>query len=277
MLEVEALKEEVREMKRTEEGDMPGPKTRGRSSKGPSKSAKMGAVTPPSQESIQENTKSSISNRENEISAAQSQASKSPTLTQAKSNTRPQLGKRSYASVAISNPAQVPEQPWTQVKYKNRKPSQQHPIKSTLKAKHQGRRILFPRKTTGRQMSEADLMLVLNEALAKAGEGVDICFSRVRYLPSGAVFALLIEKANAGLLVPRLSNTLIQAAKTVDAAIVGVEILEHWQRLKVHRMSLYRYLDEGKMGLLKQEVESSTGIQLKALPRWLINENRLRE
>lgn len=28
------------------------------------------------------------------------------------------------------------------------------------------------------------------------------------------------------------------------------------------------------MDLLKKEVESSTGIQLKTLPRWLINENR---
>ena len=65
---------------------MSGPKTRGGSSKGPSKSAKMGAVTPPSQESIQENTNSSIPNKEKEISAAQSQASKSPTPTQANSN-----------------------------------------------------------------------------------------------------------------------------------------------------------------------------------------------
>ena len=64
-------------------------------------------------------------------------------------------------------------------------------------------------------MSEADLMLILNEALAKAGEGVDTRFSRVRYSPSGAISALLTEKANAGLLVPRLSNTLIRAAETV--------------------------------------------------------------
>ncbi len=90
------------------------------------------------------------------------------------------------------------------------------------------------------------------------------------------VSALLTEKANAGLIVPRLSNTLIRAAKTVDAAIVRVEILEHWQRLKVHGMSLDRCLGEGKMELLKREVESSTGIQLKALPRWLINENPLK-
>ena len=120
-------------------------------------------------------------------------------------------------------------------------------------------------------------MLVLNEALAKAGEGVDVRFSRVRYSPSGAVSALLTEKANARILIPRLSNVLIRAAKTVDEAIVGVEILEHWQHLKVHGMSLDRYLGEGKMELLKREVESSTGIQLKTLPHWLINENRLRE
>ncbi len=42
-------------------------------------------------------------------------------------------------------------------------------------------------------------------------------------------------------------------------------------------MSLVRYLGEGNMELLKREVESSTGIQLKAHPRWLINQNRLRE
>ena len=96
-------------------------------------------------------------------------------------------------------------------------------------------------------MSEADLMLVLNKELQKAGEGLDTRFSRVRYSPSGAVSALLTEKANAGSIIPRLSNVLIRAAKTIDAAIVGVEILEHWQRLKVHGMSLERYLGEGKM------------------------------
>ena len=44
-------------------------------------------------------------------------------------------------------------------------------MKSTLNSEYQGRRILFPRETTSQQMSEADLMLVLNEALVKAGEG----------------------------------------------------------------------------------------------------------
>ena len=58
---------------------------------------------------------------------------------------------------------------------------------------------------------------------------------------------------------------------------MGIEILEHWQRLKVHGMPLERYLGEGKMELLKREVESATGIQLKTMPRWLISKSRLKE
>ena len=42
-------------------------------------------------------------------------------------------------------------------------------------------------------------------------------------------------------------------------------------------MSLERYLGEGKMELLCREIESSTGIQLKRVSRWLITESRLEE
>ena len=42
-------------------------------------------------------------------------------------------------------------------------------------------------------------------------------------------------------------------------------------------MPLERYLGKGKMELLKQEVELSTGIQLKTIPRWLISEDQLRQ
>ncbi len=93
------------------------------------------------------------------------------------------IEKQSYAAVAASTPAQIPEQPWTQVKHKNRKPSQQNAVSSTLNVEYQGKRILFPWEGTGHQVSKADLILVLNEALARAGEGVDIRFSRIRYLP----------------------------------------------------------------------------------------------
>ena len=158
---------------------------------------------------------------------------------------------------------QLPAQsPWAQVSYGNRRPSGKHG--TTAKPKQLGERILFPRNQEGQKKSEADLMLALNEALQKAGEESHIRFCRVKYAPSGAISALLNEKADAGLLIPRKSNLLIRAVKSVDPQVSGVEVPEHWQRLKVHGMPLERYLGEGKMELLKREVESATGIQLKA-------------
>ena len=116
-------------------------------------------------------------------------------------------------------------------------------------------------------------MLVLSKALQKAGESAFIRFSRVSYSQSGAISALLTEKADAVELLKTRKNTLIRAAKMIDTAVIGAEAL---QCLKVHGMPLERYLGEGKMELLKREVESSTGVQLK-IPRWLILESRLRE
>lgn len=70
---------------------------------------------------------------------------------------------------------------------------------------------------------------------------------------------------------------MIRAVKAVDPAVVGIEVLKHWQRLKVHGMPLEEILGEGKIELLRREVESAMGIQLKSMPRWLISENRLKE
>lgn len=47
-------------------------------------------------------------------------------------------------------------------------------------------------------MSEPDLILVLNKALGGVGEEVDIRFSQVMYLPSGAVSAFLLKKLMLG-------------------------------------------------------------------------------
>ncbi len=195
---------------------------------------------------------------------------------------------RSYATVAAAKPAQTQtqprakvsfkkssEQPWTKVSYGTRKSNMRQP-NSTIQQEQLGRRVLFP-GNAGQEKSEADLMLALNEALQQAGEEMSLRFIQVRYAPSGAISALLFEKADAGQLLPRRSNLLIRAVKALDPAVVGIEIPEHWQRLKVHGMPLKRYLGEGKMELLKREVESVTGIQLKLAPRWLINESRLRE
>ncbi len=116
------------------------------------------------------------------------------------------------------------------------------------------------------QKSKEDLMLVLNKSLQKTRVPAYIRFCRVGYAQSGAISALLTEKSSEKDLIKEHSKVLIRAAKSIDEAVIGVEALERWQRLKVHRMPLARYLREGKIELLCCEIEFSIAIKLKTTP-----------
>lgn len=110
--------------------------------------------------------------------------------------TQPNILRKSYAQVTREQPTRSSsEKPWTEVKYANKK---QGASQAQAKKQEPGsRRILFPRKEAQPKKSEEDIMLALNEALQKAGEPASIRFSGVRYSRSGAISALLTEKANA--------------------------------------------------------------------------------
>ena len=71
-----------------------------------------------------------------------------------------------------------------------------------------------------------------------------------------------------------MAISLSERQKIVDQAVIGVEVLEHWYRLKVYEMSLERYLGDRKMELFRREIKSLTGIWLKTTPRWLISKSR---
>ena len=152
------------------------------------------------------------------------------------------------------------EKAWTEVTSSSRGRKVTTP--SMPKVEPEKRRVIFRREPSVSQKSEADLMLALNESLPKAGIPAYTRFSRVGYSQSGAISALLTEKFNAEELISNHTNILIRAAKSVDEGVIGVEALERWQRLKVHGMSLARYLGKGKMEILCREIESSIGIQL---------------
>lgn len=164
---------------------------------------------------------------------------------------------------------------WTEVTRISRRRKADTPAKS--KVEPEKRRVIFRREASSPQKLEADLMLALNESLQKTGITTYTRFSMVGYSQWGAISALLTEKFNAEQLISPHANMLIRVAKAVDAGIIGVEALERWQRLKVHEMSLERYLGEGEMVMLCREINSFMGIQLKTLPRWLISESRLEE
>lgn len=181
---------------------------------------------------------------------------------------------KSYAQIAASKVPKIStEKTWTEVTGGSRR----RKTPSMPRIEPEKRRVIFWREALSAQKSEADLMLALNESLQKASVPPHTRFSRVGYLQSGAISALLTEKSSADQLITTHANILIRAAKSVGARIIRVEALERWQRLKVYGMPLERYLGEGKMVLLRRELESSTGIQLKTISRWLISESRLEE
>lgn len=85
----------------------------------------------------------------------------------------------------------------------------------------------------------------------------------MRYSQLGAIFGHLIEKSNTKDLLKDYLTTLIQVAKLVDKRVIEVETLEHWHRLKVHRVPFMRYLEKGKIKLLCQKIGLFTRIRLK--------------
>ena len=181
---------------------------------------------------------------------------------------------KSYAQIAASGSPKIAiEKAWTKVTSSSYRQKATTP--NIPKVEPEKRRIIFCREALSPQKSEADLMLALNKSLQKAGIPAYTRFSRVGYSQSGAISTLLTEKSSVEQLVKNHSNIIIRTAKAVDAGVIGVEALERWQRLKVHGMSLARYLGEGKMEVLCREIESSTGIQLKTVPCWLISESQL--
>ena len=106
-------------------------------------------------------------------------------------------------------------------------------------------------------------MLILNKGLQQIKKKTYIRFTQGQYAPSGTVFIFLTKIADVGQLISQQSNLLIPEVKTVDPAVVGIEVLEHWQRLKVYGMLLKINLGEGKIKLLRRKVESTIEIQLK--------------
>lgn len=60
---------------------------------------------------------------------------------------------------------------------------------------------------------------------------------------------------------------LIEATKSVDKVVVGMEKLEQWHKLKVYRISLIYYLGKRKMEVLCRKIKLSTEIELKIIPQ----------
>ena len=154
--------------------------------------------------------------------------------------------RKSYAQMAASgSPKITTEKAWTEVTRSSRR--RKATTLSTPKVKPEKRRVIFRQEALSPQKLEADLMLALNKSLQKAEIPAYTRFTRVEYLQSLAIFTLLTEKSSTKQLVGNHSNILIKAAKVIDTEVIIIEALKHWQGLKLHGISLARYLRERKI------------------------------
>ena len=140
----------------------------------------------------------------------------------------------------------------------------------------EARRLLFRReggKAAPRTKKE-DVILAINQAVAKEHFPAFIRVVDAGYTNTGAVTVLLEKGTLGSMLLPNHKDLLVTAARQADPAVISVELLEQWYRVKVHGVPVRRYLTCG-LTLAREEIELGTEYQLKRNPTWLRSSKEL--
>lgn len=90
----------------------------------------------------------------------------------------------------------------------------------------------------------------------------------LRYTRRGHLSGLTAEYASANDVLEHAAEVTAAAYK-LDPAVVKIEKTEKWRKLRVHGVSLDRYLGDGGLDLAKEEIELMTGESLPYTPRWI--------
>ena len=154
------------------------------------------------------------------------------------------IAKPTFADMARAKTAD--EETWIKVQHRTKaRPLVQQlaPKKATEPSE---RRVIFTRDTfLSGQADMSDLLLAINLAIKKAGLPDHVRFFRMSYTTTGAISGLLGDRATAGMLCPAYNTLLINTARALDPAIIGVQKAEQWHKLRIHKVSLKRYLAGG--------------------------------
>jgi len=180
--------------------------------------------------------------------------------TQGKSQI-PQVAKQTWAN-RFGSATQV-TQDWTTVGGRKKPKSSKKVLK-----KHSAdqRRILLLRKGSAQQCDPRDIMLAINKALAQAGADPTVRMVGLRYIKAGSLSGLIVEHARADDLL-KYAATVLASARALDPSVNEIEKTERWRKLRVHGVSLDRYLCEGGLDLARKEIEFMTGERLPCAPR----------
>lgn len=161
---------------------------------------------------------------------------------------------------------------WTIIKRKNSLKNELAPKKDLDPVDS---RILFRREISESSINIPDLLLAINLAIKRCGLPEHIRLLRLWESPSGAISGQLKRGANAEML-NSAKEEILKAVKKLDPSISSLQAAEQWYSLRIHKVCLQRYLTLSGMELLKEEIESTNGLNLPQTPRW-INQERTEE
>ncbi|KAI7066734.1 hypothetical protein KC331_g1892 [Hortaea werneckii] len=159
---------------------------------------------------------------------------------------------------------------WTTVSGRRKTPAAK---KTPKKHPMDQRRVLLLRQVPieqdrAQQTDPRDVMLAVNKALAQGGTDVSTRLAGLRYTRRGHLSGLTSEYASADDMLEH-AVVVTAAARKLDPAVVKLEKTEKWRKLRVHGVSLDRYLGDGGLDLAKEEIELMTGESLPYAPRWI--------
>lgn len=113
--------------------------------------------------------------------------------------------------------------------------------------------------------------LAINKALAQDGADVSARLTGLRYTGRGHLSGLTAIYASANDVLEH-AGKVTAAADKLDPAVAKIEKTEKWRKLRVHGVSLDRYLGDGGLDLAREEIELMTGESLPYTPRWMRGE-----
>ena len=193
--------------------------------------------------------------------------------------TQKPAGGVSYAAMVAAPPPPPPPQQntmdWTTVNRRKRPGAAERPLLVTpaKDLRMEQRRFAFVRDNgiSTARCQPADIQSAINRALCQERVPHSVRVQEVRRNDRGTITGATIPTASAEMLL-NYRDTVIRAARTQDAGIVGVELNEIWKRVKIHGIPLARYVGKGTHGTekLREEIEAENeGVTIPLVVRWL--------
>ena len=102
---------------------------------------------------------------------------------------------------------------------------------------------MFIRQGDTDRMPKKDLILELNIEIRRLKNmPKSVKTIKMLYSERGAISVFLSDNSDANELVNKYRDRLIKIVKTINVLVIDVEVVIKWYKIKLAKISLYRYL-----------------------------------